>query len=321
MKIPEIIEALSDWKLTVSAEQLVKPSPDFVTNVYNACLEQVTALNIQALLEPTQNALNSLEDPNPDLYAASLSHNILLHHMFVPSFSMSIPLTHHPRTRFAASARIPDFSSKDLYLPDPERTHFILSAFINFVKFTEQCDPFVTGLRDTSLKAIQEREAVSNELAELQEKLKAIREQMALDEPTCERLRKENAEITAHLMATKEIQTALLKDIETLKVDKMAVISRKVRALRLHYIYLSIDHAQETLNAETDRATDAISRTRSRIVQSPERIKRTIVSMGATAIEDKRTVAQNDGKARDLQAKITALLIIEKVRVMRVFWR
>lgn len=59
--------------------------------------------------------------------------------------------------------------------------------------------------------------------------------------------------------------------------------------------------------------TDSVSRTRSRVVQSPERIKRTIVTMGSTAIEDKRTVAVHEAKARDLQAKITALLNIEKV--------
>jgi len=59
-------------------------------------------------------------------------------------------------------------------------------------------------------------------------------------------------------------------------------------------------------------ATDSISRTRSRIVQSPERIKRVIVTMTTTAIEDKRTVTLHEGKARDLQAKITALFNIEK---------
>lgn len=51
-----------------------------------------------------------------------------------------------------------------------------------------------------------------------------------------------------------------------------------------------------------------------RIVQSPERIKRTIVSMGSTAIEDKKTVALHEFKARDLQSKITALFNIEKVK-------
>jgi len=97
MSIPEIMGALSDWRLSVSREQLVKPSPDFVSTIYNACLDQVTDLNHRSLHEPSQNALNALDDPNPvrphlssplwlivvvqDLYALSLSHSILLHHM------------------------------------------------------------------------------------------------------------------------------------------------------------------------------------------------------------------------------------------------
>ncbi len=61
-------------------------------------------------------------------------------------------------------------------------------------------------------------------------------------------------------------------------------------------------------------ATENISRTRSRIVQSPERIKRNISSMGNTAAEEKRMLATNEAKTRDLQTKIAALLNIEKVR-------
>ena len=60
-------------------------------------------------------------------------------------------------------------------------------------------------------------------------------------------------------------------------------------------------------------ASENISRTRSRIVQSPERIKRNISAMGSAAAEDKRTVAANEAKTRDLQTKIAALFNIEKV--------
>jgi len=58
---------------------------------------------------------------------------------------------------------------------------------------------------------------------------------------------------------------------------------------------------------------DAITRARSRIVQSPERIKKTISIMSTTAMEDKKIVATNEAKSRDLQAKINALHHIETV--------
>jgi kinetochore protein Nuf2 len=59
---------------------------------------------------------------------------------------------------------------------------------------------------------------------------------------------------------------------------------------------------------------DTIQRSRSRIVQSPERIKRTISTMSSTVLEEKRTVTIHDAKARDLQTKINGILSVEKVR-------
>ncbi|KAF8436921.1 Nuf2 family-domain-containing protein [Boletus edulis BED1] len=279
MPIPEIMTALSEWGLSVSNEQLARPSSDFVTGVYSACLEQITAITPDVLHEPVQNALAALDDPNTDLYVASIAHNFLLYHL----------------TRFANAARILDFSAKDLYLPDPERTRFILSAFINFVKFAEQCTPFIANLRDKSTTIIEEREHVAQELAASQHKLNTLKAQRAKDEPKCEQLRTENAAITAHLMATKETTQAVVKDIETLKIEKANLVLKK-----------------ENINSETSLLLDNIQRTRSRIVQSPERIKRNITSMGATAIDDKKTLAMHEAKARDLQAKITALTNIEK---------
>lgn len=51
-----------------------------------------------------------------------------------------------------------------------------------------------------------------------------------------------------------------------------------------------------------------------RIVRSPERIRKNISLMGSTVAEDKRVVAQTENRIRDLQAKQSAFLHIEKVR-------
>ena len=55
-----------------------------------------------------------------------------------------------------------------------------------------------------------------------------------------------------------------------------------------------------------------MARTRGRIVQSPERIKRNISTMSTTVSEDKRTIANTESKTRELDAKIKALLGLEK---------
>ena len=124
----------------------------------------------------------------------------------------------------------------------------------------------------------------------------ARRAQRAKDEPKCEQLKEENAAATAQLLAAKEVHTGLTKDIEGLKTQRSHLQARN-----------------ESINSEIALLMDSNSRTRSRIVQSPERIRRNIVTMGTTAIEDKKTVALHEAKARDLQAKISALVNIEKV--------
>lgn len=65
--------------------------------------------------------------------------------------------------------------------------------------------------------------------------------------------------------------------------------------------------------AEKSGLSDSVLSTRSRIVQSPERLRRNIVTMSATALGDKKVVGTNEAKTRDLQAKINLLLQDEKV--------
>ncbi|KAF9456033.1 Nuf2 family-domain-containing protein [Collybia nuda] len=280
MSIPDITNALAGWGLSVSHEQLVRPSPDFVEGVYCACLQQVTDINHDSLRDPVQDALSSSSLDDKDLYTAALTNNLLIYHL----------------TRFAKAARVEDFNAKDVFNPERERTLILLSAFINFVKFTEQyCNAFVKELRDRSEAVIVERDQINEQLNDIQHRIETFKDKMAEDEPRCEKLRNENGTLRAKMIATKEFQTAAVQEVEKLKAEKNACIKRK-----------------EALNGEIASVSDAINRTRSRIVQSPERIKRTITIMSSTASEDKKTVTINENKARDLQSKINALLNIEK---------
>lgn len=58
MSIPDIIAALSSWGLSVSQEQLLRPTAEFVEGIYYAFLQLVTGLNHDILREPVQNALS-----------------------------------------------------------------------------------------------------------------------------------------------------------------------------------------------------------------------------------------------------------------------
>ena len=70
---------------------------------------------------------------------------------------------------------MPDFNIKDLTFPDSTRTCGILCAIANFIKFNEQCEVFISELRDGSAALVKEREIVAMELAEVRRKNAALR--------------------------------------------------------------------------------------------------------------------------------------------------
>jgi kinetochore protein Nuf2 len=77
--------------------------------------------------------------------------------------------------RLADAAKFQDFSAKDLTAPDPSRTRNILSAFINFIKFTEQRQPFINSLRNESARLAEERATVLRQLDITRRELAATR--------------------------------------------------------------------------------------------------------------------------------------------------
>jgi hypothetical protein len=60
----DIIDSLDGWGLSVTHQQLVRPSPEFVLSIYSACLQQVVGLDEDSLQDPVHSALFSLDEPN-----------------------------------------------------------------------------------------------------------------------------------------------------------------------------------------------------------------------------------------------------------------
>lgn len=68
-----------------------------------------------------------------------------------------------------------------MFIPERERTLILLSAFINFVKFTEQyCHSFVKDLQARSENINVERDHVYEELSEVQRNIDTVKYVAAL---------------------------------------------------------------------------------------------------------------------------------------------
>lgn len=74
------------------------------------------------------------------------------------------------------AARVPDFTAKDIGQPGRERTLYLLSAFINFVKFTEQwCNHFIKSICDKSAATVAERDEVALKLDLVTHEINALK--------------------------------------------------------------------------------------------------------------------------------------------------
>ncbi|KAL0564198.1 kinetochore-associated Ndc80 complex subunit nuf2 [Marasmius crinis-equi] len=280
LSIDDIIVALETWGLSVSPEQLNRPTPEFVEGVYCACLHVITGINADTLSDPVQQSLHASTMDEKEMYTSALKHALLLHHL----------------SRFAIAARIEDFSALDISRPERDRTLVLLSAFINFIRFTDQfCSERVNKLKDNSKSILDEHEKVKNKLADVRSQIAEIRERLAKDEPRCEELNAENTQLLKQLRDTKELQQAAIAEVDRLKAEKKQLIQRR-----------------EAFKIEIDSVETDIQRIHGRIVQSPERVKRAISTMGNQVSEDKSLVAKNEAKTRELQTRIKALNIISE---------
>ena len=66
---------------------------------------------------------------------------------------------------------MPDFSSRDIFVPTPQKTRIILSAVINSIKFSEQCAPVVQKVHKKAEDLAQESESLMRERARLETQL------------------------------------------------------------------------------------------------------------------------------------------------------
>ena len=137
---------------------------------------------------------------------------------------------------------------------------------------------------------------------------------MAEDEPQCKVLRRENDVLRANMFEIKNSQGQATSELDKLKAEKDTLVRQRVCMLKTSIRFTALKfEIKESLSEEIVNTNDAVQRMQGRIVQSPDRIKKRISQMTLDAADEKRNIAANEAKARDLQAKVNALVIIEKV--------
>ncbi|KIY70025.1 hypothetical protein CYLTODRAFT_420115 [Cylindrobasidium torrendii FP15055 ss-10] len=273
----EIVEFLGEYELTITPDRLTRPTSDTVEPIYSFCVELVTGITREDIEDAVTISLEQLQTRDEDknlFYASSLNQRILFHHI----------------TRVTKASGIDDFLMGDLIAPKPGRTQRVLSAIVNFLKYAmQECGPHVTAME-------KEAEAKNAELAQSYQELEAARKELqdakakiAAEEPICEKHRKHIAELKAKILFLRDQHGSVAQDLQLLRDQKKELVARK-----------------QALNLEIDRVNDLVIRTKSNVVQSPERIKRRIGEMSDNVKNDRDAISDLESRCRQLQAKINA---------------
>ncbi|GJJ12032.1 hypothetical protein Clacol_006272 [Clathrus columnatus] len=292
----EIAYVIQSWGYPVTEEDLIPPKglkPEIIQMVYACAITKLTGLTIMELEESAERSLAAVDEWQ-DLIAPSARLHVLLYHAYV-SVLISVASTYSLRTRIAEGAAIEDFSMMDLVAPTYARTHRILSAIVNFGRFSEERYSFIERLQQQHLKASEERDDLQQQVIDLRQKIQEHKAKLNADEPVCAQLVAENQVGTAKLRELYEEQSAVFQESESLKMDREGLAMKK-----------------NGIQDEIEVALDTNARMKARIVQSPERLKRIINTMGENVFEERRNIAANEAKTRGLKAKLDVLAGFEQ---------
>lgn len=238
----DIIAVLAESQLaTVSDQDLLKPTPDFVTNLYSTVL-----LHVDSLQEDDDQvdfaALEHLE--NPDVHVDSFRIMNLFHKIREMLTTLDCP---------------EPFTLRDLIKPDPERTRFFVGAMLNFSLH-----------RDTKLSAI----------SPIVEELTLIDEQRRALEARISQINEEIAEYTEsrerEMPMVQQIDSNVKELRQTISGLNNHQMSLKASLKKLKERTKEMDEKISNADFALVQAVHENANLRSKIVQSPVKLQRAL---------------------------------------------
>ncbi|KAL7422918.1 kinetochore-associated Ndc80 complex subunit nuf2 [Cryptotrichosporon argae] len=276
MTSAEVVECLQALGINAQGDDLLKPTAQTAQGIFCALLDTLMAAPIEAMEQPRQTLLGTME--YRELYGDSLQFTMFFRHC----------------RDLANLCGVPNFSMADLTRPEPTRLRLVLAGILNLAKFRDERanyhNSLVANLRAQSDNAVRLR----RNLDKIEYAIAEITEKSAEERPKTDAAREQNQKLRDELLDLRSQQVKLSQEVEELKRDRQAAMeqaSSKVRELSV-------------LQQQT-------SNTRSRLVQSPDRIKKHISEMSSMLSAERATHAAFVRKARELGNRLEVIGALE----------
>lgn len=205
------------------------------------------------------------------------------------------------------AAGMHDFSIRDIFKPDHQRTRRALSAIINFGKWREQKLRVFSDLQDAQQRTREEHSALTAQRQLLLAQLSALESQRSVDDVAAVAIERENNALLEEIKSLNTQQTQMqerLRDQKSQSAHLLEVASERTAALSM---------AEGTLRELEEQ-----------VVQSPERLQATLAAKEARLEGERRALADAEAQGSTLQQRratlaqtsrdlTTALSLLEQV--------
>ncbi|ORY20756.1 Nuf2 family-domain-containing protein [Naematelia encephala] len=265
MTTSEILDCLSALGINVMPEDMTKPSANSVQMIYTALLDALMGAPMELLDGPRAALMGMME--YKDIYADALQFTMFFNHV----------------RRLVSLCGIQNFAMSDLTRPDAGRLRLQLSGLMNFAKFRDERTQFIDALKLKIQRQADKTAKLRRNLDKIEADIEEITAKNAEERPLTEEARKINEGVRNELLELRSQQVKLSHEVEELKKERQAVMD--LAATKQHELTSLTQHSVQA---------------RSRLVQSPDRIKRHISEMSSSVAAEKSTLASFQRKAREL---------------------
>ncbi|KAJ1309505.1 hypothetical protein OPQ81_006280 [Rhizoctonia solani] len=271
----DISEWIASYEVSVSIEELTRPTPQTAETVYTLLIELYKNITTD---DQENTKLKMLEQQeNQELYSDIFYYHILYHNL----------------TRMAQIANV-SITFQDLTRPDPKRTIRIISGLINLVKFRQSQMPDVLELKAANEESFERRDQAAWKKAQAEGRLKDYKAERAAEQPEVDRLKERIAAIKEELPGLQKGYQKANEARTALKKEQLALVQR-------------VQKLNEMIIAKSERNDEL----RARLVDDPELFQKNIREATESLNNIRQVVATEEAKSRDLKTRLDWLGSVE----------
>ncbi|OWZ59789.1 hypothetical protein LQV05_000648 [Cryptococcus neoformans] len=272
----DILECLAALDIPAQMEDLTKPTAQSTQSIYGSLLEVLMGASINSIEGPKQALLGMME--YKEMYSDTLQFMMFFKHC----------------RRLALLCGIPDFAISDLARPDANRLRKVLSGIMNFAKFRDERMQTQARFQENLQKHQRKAVDLRRKTQELEMQFQEITARNAAERPQSEQAQKRNELLKGELLELNSQRLKEVQEYEELKKERQTLLEQ-------------VNHN----NRIVTQLEIQIGSAKSRLVQSPDRIKRHISEMSFAIQSEKAKLASFQQKTRELTNRLEVIGALE----------